>query len=81
MANVGASFWGFKEGVIAAICAGDIHDLGCDQSCNHHRRYATIQTECGDQSGHYFGNRDCCNALARAVLQRVEECGIPASWH
>lgn len=81
MANSGASFWGFKKRVTAEIRGGHNHDLGCDQSCNHHRRHATIQTECADQSGHHFGNRDCCNALARAVLQRVEECGIPASWH
>ena len=81
MANSGASFWGLKKRVAAGIRAGHNHDLGCEQSCNHHKRRATIQTECADQSGHYFGNRDCCNARARAVLQRVEECGIPASWH
>ena len=81
MVTSDASFWGFKEGLTAAIRGGQIHALGCDHSCNHYRRYATILTESGDLSGHYFQNRDCCNALARTVLQRVEECGIPASWH
>ena len=81
MANWGASFWGFKEGATASIRAGHIHDLRRDQSCNQHRRYATIQTGFGDRSGDYLWNRDCCNVLRRAVLQRVEECGIPTSWH
>ena len=80
MVNSGASLWGLKEGVTAAIRAGHIHQLGCDRISNQQRPYSTIQTECGDRSRHLCRNRDCCNALARAVLCRVEECGIPASW-
>jgi hypothetical protein len=81
MVNSGGSFWGFKEGASARICAAHIHDLPRDQSANPRGPYATVPTEGGDRIGHQARNRDYCNALARAVLQRVEDRGIPASWH
>ena len=81
MANSSASFWGFKEGATVSIRADHNRDLAYAQSRNQRGRCATIQTERDDRIGHQFSNRDCCNALARAVLQRMEECGIPASWH
>jgi hypothetical protein len=81
MANSGASFWRCKEGANASSRADHNRDLAYDHSCNQPGRYATIQAERGDRIGHQFSNRDCRGARARAVLQRMEESGIPASWH
>jgi hypothetical protein len=81
MANSGGSFWGSKEGVTAWIRSGHIHVLACKPSSNPRGPHATMPTARGDRIGRPIWKSDCCTALARAVLQRVEERGIPASWH
>jgi hypothetical protein len=80
MANADASFWGRKEGASASVRADYLRELAYDQSCNQRGRHATIQTELATELDQ-FSNRDCRSALARAVLPRPQQCGIPASWH
>lgn len=77
MANLGGCPWELREGETASLCAGH---LARDRERNLWEGYARSVIECGDQIGRPFRNRDYCNALAPAVLQRTEESGISASW-
>ena len=79
MVNPGASIWGLKEGATASLRAGHTDFLAC--GLDYRGRAPRIQSECGDHRGHHVRNGDRRNALVRAVLRRVEETGIQASWH